>query len=220
MQVGAQNLPVGTARAIAAPDTPRSLLIMHADVVRKTKDRAAADAIFVRLIENLAETGDEPMLEALLLISLADLRMKRDGWDAVLPLMERAVVLAPNNATILNFVGYAAIERRIDLPAYLAKIRKASEIEPRNASIMDSLGWAYHLMGRHADAVPLLEQAWQGEPANAIIAEHLGDAYWAAGQKFEARYMWRAAELIGDDEIKRRLADKLIQGVTDGNAAP
>lgn len=206
--------------AILAADTPRALLIMHADVVRKTQNKGAADAAFQRLIEHLSQAGDEPALEALLLISLADLRMKDGRWEDVSPLMERAVSLAPENATVLNFVGYSAIERRIDLPTALARIAKASEKEPENASITDSLGWAYHLMGRHAEAVPLLEKAWQGEPTNAIIAEHLGDAYWIVGQKFEARYIWRTADFIADDVMKLRLQAKLANGLTNDNAAP
>src|SRR3546814_4867299 len=96
-------------------------------------------------------------------------------------------VCSSDLASILNFAGYSALERRKDIEQSLARIETAWRREPQNASISDSLGWAYFLTGRTDEAVDLLERAQRGEPDNAVIVEHLGDAYWKAGQKFRAR---------------------------------
>ena len=66
----------------------------------------------------------------------------------------------------------------------------------------------------------LLEKAQLGEPGNAVIVEHLGDAYWKAGQKFQARYNWRAAALLAEAEMATRLAAKLRDGLTPATTAP
>ena len=134
--------------------------------------------------------------------------------------MEKAITLQPDDASVLNFVGYSALERRKDVERSLARIEAAWRQEPKNASITDSLGWAYFLTGRTDDAVKLLEKAQRGEPGNAVIVEHLGDAYWKAGQKFEARYNWRAAALLAEAEMATRLEAKLRDGLTPATTAP
>ncbi len=206
--------------AIAGPHVGRDLLVRHTDFVRKLGDPAKSDEALTRLLDNLTKTGDEPQLEALILVALADLRLKNQPWDAVYPLMERAVALAPNDASVLNFAGYSAIERRKELNQSLKMIAKAAELEPTNSSIIDSLGWAYHLLGRHEEAVPLLEQAWRGQSGNAVIGEHLGDAYWIVGRRFEARNAWRAAGFLADADMTQRLDAKLRDGLTAQTAAP
>ena len=146
--------------------------------------------------------------------------LKADQGDAAAPLMEKAVALRPDDAAILNFAGYSALERRKDVKQSLARIEAAWRQEPQNASITDSLGWAYFLTGRTDDAVDLLEKAQRGEPGNAVIVEHLGDAYWKAGRKFQARYNWRAAALLADADMATRLAAKLRDGLTAATTAP
>ena len=101
-----------------------------------------------------------------------------------------------------------------------ARIEAAWAKAPQNASITDSLGWAYFLTGRTDDAVVLLEKAQRGEPDNAVIVEHLGDAYWQAGQRFQARYNWRAAALLADAEMATRIEAKLRDGLTPATVAP
>ena len=160
------------------------------------------------------------MLRGTLLIARAELLLQADKWDAAAPLMEQAVALRPDDASILNFAGYSALERRKDVKQSLARIEAAWAQDPQNASITDSLGWAYFLTGRTDDAVKLLEKAQLGEPGNAVIVEHLGDAYWKAGQKFQARYNWRAAALLAEAEMATRLAAKLRDGLTPATTAP
>jgi tetratricopeptide (TPR) repeat protein len=206
--------------AIAGSDVPRDLLISHTDFVRKMKDPAKSEQALERLRAHLTGRGDDPQLQALILVSLADLRLKSASWEEVLPLIEHAVALAPNDASVLNFAGYSGIERRQNLTYNMKLIAQAAGLEPDNASIIDSLGWAHHLLGQNDIAVTLLEQAWRGQSDNAVIAEHLGDAYFHVGRKFEARHIWRAASLLADDEMMLRLEPKLRFGWSAETAAP
>ncbi|MDP3781825.1 MAG: hypothetical protein Q8Q79_02795, partial [Sphingopyxis sp.] len=208
------------AETAAAGDAPRSLLVRLADIARRSDDPKAAACAYERLEAALGEDEGDQMLRGSLLIARAELLLRADEWDAAAPLMERAVALRPNDAAVLNFAGYSALERRKDVKQSLARIETAWAQEPQNASITDSLGWAYFLTGRTDDAVDLLEKAQRGEPSNAVIVEHLGDAYWQAGRKFEARYKWRAAALVAEAEMATRLAAKLRDGLTAATTAP
>ncbi len=208
------------AETAANDNGARSLLVRLADIARRSGDPAAAARAYERLEAALGEGEGDQSLRGTLLIARAELLLQADKWDAAAPLMEKAVALRPDDAAILNFAGYSALERRKDVKQSLARIEAAWRQEPQNASITDSLGWAYFLTGRTDDAVGLLEKAQRGEPGNAVIVEHLGDAYWKAGQKFKARYNWRAAALLADAEMATRLEAKLRDGLTPATTAP
>jgi tetratricopeptide (TPR) repeat protein len=208
------------AEAAATGNSARSMLVRLADIARRSDDPAAAARAYERLEASLGNSAGDNMLRGTLLIARAELLLQAGHWDAAAPLMERAVALRPDDASILNFAGYSALERRKDVKQSLARIEAAWAQEPQNASIADSLGWAYFLTGRTDDAVKLLEKAQLGEPGNAVIVEHLGDAYWKAGQKFQARYNWRAAALLAEAEMATRLEAKLRDGLTPANTAP
>ena len=205
----------------AASDRPaRSLLVRLADIARRSGDPAAAASAYERLEASLGDSEADRSLRGSLLIARAELLLQAGKWDAAEPLMERAVALNPDDAAVLNFAGYSALERRKDVPQSLALIEAAWKQQPQNASITDSLGWAYFLTGRTDDAVRLLEKAQRGEPDNPVIVEHLGDAYWQAGRKFQARYSWRAAALLAEAGMATRLEAKLRDGLTPATTAP
>ncbi len=205
----------------AANDNPaRSLLVRLADIARRSSDPAVAARAYERLQAALGDDEGDDLLRGTLLIARAELLLQADRWDAAAPLIEQAVTLRPDDAAILNFAGYSALERRKDVKQSLARIEAAWAQEPQNASITDSLGWAYFLTGRTDEAVSLLEKAQRGEPDNPVIVEHLGDAYWQAGQRFQARYNWRAAALLAEAEMATRLETKLRDGLTAATTAP
>lgn len=142
------------------------------------------------------------------------------SWAEAKPALEQAVKLGPLQPAALNYLGYAQLERRENVPAAMALIERASGLRPEDPAITDSLGWAHFLIGDVARAIPALERAVQGQPADPTINEHLGDAYWAAGRRFEARHAWRAAEVFADTaEVARRAKIKADQGFTPDLAA-
>ncbi|MBA3940865.1 MAG: hypothetical protein C0520_06615 [Sphingopyxis sp.] len=209
------------ADTAAAGEPPvRSLLVRFADLARRADDPRAAARAYERLEASLGDGAEDAALRGSLLIARAELLLQAGDWEAAKPLMEKAVALRPNDATVLNFVGYSALERRHEVPQSLARIEAAWRQEPQSPAITDSLGWAYFLTGRVAEAVPLLEKAQQGDSANPVIIEHLGDAYWQAGRKYQARYVWRAAALLAEADMATRLAAKIRDGLTPATVAP
>jgi Flp pilus assembly protein TadD len=121
---------------------------------------------------------------------------------------------------LLNFLGYAELERGENLDGAEAMITKASELAPDDASITDSLGWAQLRRGKVDEAISTLQDAAEKDPGQAEIQEHLGDALYRSGRRYEARFAWRAALVTAEDEIAARVKAKLATGLTPANAAP
>lgn len=140
-------------------------------------------------------------------------------WEEGRAVLERAVKMAPEEAVVLNYLGYAQIERRQNMAAALELLKKASRLKPEDASITDSLGWAQFLTGDVKAAVPVLERAAAAAPTDVTINEHLGDALWAAGRRYEARYAWRAASVFAQGKVAERLAGKTREGMKPEYAA-
>lgn len=140
---------------------------------------------------------------------------ERDGqWHKAEKDLRRAYTLAPDQAVVLNYLGYSLLDRGKKLDEAEMLISKASALQPDAGSITDSLGWVYYRRGDYARAVSTLELAVATEPAEPTINEHLGDAYWQVGRRVDARFAWRAALVGAERDIeKRRLQAKLDWGL-------
>src|SRR3546814_119539 len=80
--------------------------------------------------------------------------------------------------------------------------------------IADSLGWAFYVTGRYAEAVRELERAIELEPGDPTINEHLGDAYWKVGRRNEARFQWsHALRMDPDDKRVANIETKVRCGL-------
>ena len=141
-------------------------------------------------------------------------------WTDAKAALETAYRLAPAEPLVLNYLGYAQLERRENIPQAEKLIREASRLSPDNAQITDSLGWARFLQGDTREAITLLERAVRGEPADSAINEHLGDVYYSVGRRFEARHAWGAALVAAEERDAARLRAKIDRGLTPDLASP
>lgn len=145
---------------------------------------------------------------------IAHERLKQ--WDVAEQRFRRALELSPNEASVLNYLGYSMIEKKINLPEAMDMVKKAVELKPNDGYIIDSLGWAYFQLGDYEEAVTHIERAVELLPADPIIAEHLGDAYWRVGRKLEARFQWQhALDNKPEPPDVKRIEDKLKNGLSD-----
>jgi Tfp pilus assembly protein PilF len=69
---------------------------------------------------------------------------------------------------------------------------------PRNAAILDSLGWVLFRQGRTAEALPYLTAAYSDDH-DGDIAAHLGEVLWQLGQQDEATRVWSEATALDPD---------------------
>ena len=178
----------------------------------------AADA-YARAVAAAKQQGETDQLWTLLLLE-ANAYQQANRWPEAKAALQQALALAPQQPLLLNFLGYAKLERGEDLDAAEAMIRKASELAPDDASITDSLGWALFKRGKVDEAIDTLARAAEKDPDQAEIQEHLGDALYKSGRRFEARFAWHAALVTAEDKIAARVKAKLTSGLTTANAAP
>ncbi|WP_238995821.1 tetratricopeptide repeat protein [Sphingomonas solaris] len=168
------------------------------------------------LADKAGATGDRWAL----LLQRGSALDRSGNWPAARFLLEEAVRIAPDQASALNYLGYAQLERRINLPEAEKLIERASRLRPDDAAITDSLGWTYYLRGDVPKAIATLEAAVSSEPAEPTINEHLGDAYWTIGRRLEARYAWRAALVFAEAKDAPRIRSKIDTGWSPAVAAP
>ncbi len=181
------------------------------DFERKLNRNTAAAAAYDHAIR-LATPAD-PAGWSLFFLRGAAYEQSGD-WVRAEPDLRAALALAPDEPTILNYLGYALLDRGLKLTEAQTLIATAAKLRPDDGFIADSLGWADYRTGQFAKAVTVLEGAARQEPGDPTINEHLGDAYWRAGRRIEARFRWRAAsDLAPTPEQAALLAKKLDFGL-------
>jgi len=132
-------------------------------------------------------------------------------WDPAEADFRAALAVDPDQAIVLNYLGYSLVERREKLDEALVMIERAVALDPDSGFIVDSLAWALFRLGRFAEALPHMERAVELEPKDPILNDHLGDVYWAVGRYREAEFQWRRALSFGPhedldmDRVRRKL---------------
>ena len=99
----------------------------------------------------------------------------------------------PQNAAVLNYLGYMLADRGSKLDEALIMIKKAVELDPANGAYLDSLGWAYFRLGKYELAEDKLMKASQRAGADPTVQEHLGDLYQKTGRLKLAAAHWERA---------------------------
>lgn len=207
------------APAAAEPNASAADSSRLGELYQAMERHAEAANAYGKAVALARASSDNRDLWSLLLLR-ADALENDSRWPEARQALEQALLLAPDQPLLLNFLGYGKLERGEDIDAAEAMIRKASDLAPENASIIDSLGWAQFKRGKLADAIATLQKAAQKDPAQAEIHEHLGDALYTSGRRFEARYAWQAALVTAEEDIAARVKAKLASGLTSANAAP
>ncbi|WP_315834555.1 tetratricopeptide repeat protein [Bradyrhizobium prioriisuperbiae] len=130
--------------------------------------------------------------------------------------LKKALEMQPDQAHVLNYLGYSWIDQGINLDEAMKMIRRAVEQRPDDGYIVDSLGWAYYRIGNYEDAVKNLERAVDLKPEDPTINDHLGDAYWRFGRKLEANFQWaHARDLKPDPDDLPKIEAKIKDGLPD-----
>jgi tetratricopeptide (TPR) repeat protein len=122
----------------------------------------------------------------------------------------------PLDAGALNYLGYMLAEHGTSLDEAVTLIQRALQIEPDNASFLDSLGWTYVQQGKLDLADSPLTTAATKLPKNSVIQDHLGDLRQKQNRPTDAIAAWQKA-LAGDgDAIERTKIQKKIDAARKG----
>lgn len=207
------------ATATASPNADATDFSRLGDVLQSMKRHQQAADAYGRAVTIAQARKQDSLLWTLLLLRASALE-DANRWPEARTALQQGLAIAPEQPLLLNFMGYAQLERGENLDAAEAMIRKASELAPDDASITDSLGWAQYKRGKVGEAITTLQKAAEKDPDQAEIQEHLGDALYASGRRYEARFAWNASLVTAEDDIATRVKAKLAGGLTPANAAP
>lgn len=198
-------------------------LVAKADILRQHKHFEQSVAQYGKALERIGAQEKPQHWSIYFARGTAYERMSR--WPQAEKDMLHALELAPEQADVLNYLGYSWLMRGENLEQAHVMISKAAQARPDDPQIMDSMGWSYFYQGDYEKAVQYLEKAVALLPGDATINDHLGDAYWRLGRKVEARFQWERALGFAADEtlaeaIRKKLKDGMAPKVIVNRAQP
>lgn len=199
-------------KAIAAQPKLGALHMALGDVLRSNERFDAATDAYSKAISLQPQPYSESSWSLFFARGISYERQKL--WDKTEADLKQALALRPDDATLLNYLGYSWLDQKRNVSEATKMIERALELRPGDGAIIDSLGYAYFIGGQNDKAIELLEQAIAAVPGDPTVNEHLGDAYWVAGRSIEARHRWAAA-LESDPEKDQlaRIGNKLDFGL-------
>lgn len=202
-------------QAYDASPNDRDAAVTYADLLRANERYAESAKVLDGVIERAGGTPDWRLLY------MRGIALERSGqWAAAEKDLVAALAQQPNEPDLLNYLGYAWIDRGERLSEAMDMVKRAVAANPRSGAMVDSLGWAYYRIGDYRNAVEKLEEAVLLSPADPEINNHLGDAYWRVGRTIEARFQWsRALSLDPTPAIKADAEAKLKTGLPPAGGA-
>jgi tetratricopeptide (TPR) repeat protein len=173
------------------PQRAPEILTARARMYGDARDFPKAFAVLDRAVADYPDSVE-------LRYAIASMYEEQGKVAAALRELRRVVKLRPTDPAALNALGFTLADHDKQLARARKLIERAYAAAPRNAAILDSLGWVMFRQGRAADAVPYLTAAYSDDRSGDIAA-HLGEVLWQLGKQHEAESIWSEAALIDVD---------------------
>ncbi|MBA4193709.1 MAG: hypothetical protein C0451_03970 [Comamonadaceae bacterium] len=173
------------------PGDARLKLIAEAQLLRDFKAYREAYEVYGEAVRRFPDDAD-------LLYEQAMVAEKSERLADMERLLRELIRRKPDFHHAYNALGYSLADRNLRLPEAKALIEKAVSLAPDDAFIQDSLGWVEFRLGNLPRAIEILTAAYRKRP-DAEIAAHLGEVLWTAGQRDQARKIWREGLLTAPD---------------------
>ena len=116
-------------------------------------------------------------------------------------LYQRALEIDSLDVLISNNYAYSLSERGVELDKALKMAEFAVEMQPKNSSYLDTIGWVHFKLGNFDKALKFIEQAIEEDNENATLYDHLADIYVKMNNKEKAIEFYKKALLL-DSEIE------------------
>jgi uncharacterized protein (TIGR03790 family) len=174
---------------------PALQLMLKGGVLLAREDKAAAETV----LRKARDMEPNLLMASLQLASLYELR---GDYDSAIAEYRHVIAVKPQHPIALNNLAYALAVHK-QKPAEALPFAEQAFGLVREATIADTLGWVHFLLGNHAAAAPLLEQAAAAVPDNSEIQLHAAFAQAAIGQNTKAR-----AALDAAVKLDAKLADR------------
>jgi len=187
------------------PSERRTKLLAEVQLLR---DNQALEAAYERLTQALTREPNDAELQ----YEQAMVAEKMNRLEDMERLLGDIIARTPTHYQALNALGYSWADRGIRLEEARELIVRALAQTPDDPFITDSLGWVEFRLGRHQEALRLLQKAYRAR-ADAEIAAHLGEVMWTLGQHEQARQVWREGLRSAPDNTTLRNTLQRLQVV-------
>ena len=194
---------------LAASKNESTDTLAAAEFFQRGKNLERARELFASVSEK-----DPTSLRAFFSLGAVLERLKR--YDEAEAAFRKALLISPDSAITLNYLGYMNADRNVKVKEALSLIEKALTNDPDNASYLDSLAWALHRLDRNAEAEVAIRKAIASQEKNAVVIAHLGFILAERGDPAEALKYLRLA-LEGEDEdgeLDRAMVEVKIQALS------
>ncbi len=161
------------------------LFLLQGDLLREAKRYDDAKQFYSNILDSRPEETSIRYARALIAEKLGELDLLESDLRTILE-------TEPDNAQVLNALGYTLADRTQRYEEALQYIEKALELQPNDAAVMDSMGWVKYRLGDYEASVAYLRKAIElaGDPE---IAAHLGEVLWVMGKQSDALKVWEEA---------------------------
>lgn len=143
--------------------------------------------------------SEDDTLASDIYIMMGDLYHMQDKLAECYAAYDSALALVPDNAGVLNNYAYFLSLENRDLDRAQTMAHKANELEPNNATYLDTYAWVLYQAGQYTQARIYIDRALEvmtEEEQSATYYQHAGDIYWKLGEKTKARKFWKQAEML------------------------
>ena len=204
-------------RFLGAPEIVYYLAIAQSEA----KQTQQAVATFEEALHEAQLDQGNDMVNARFYFNYGTTAEQAGLYEKAADLLRKSIALDPaNSAEACNYLGYMWADHNMNLDEAETMIKRAVEIEPNNASYLDSLGWVEFRKGKFDQALSnLLRAAKTADHDDPVVFEHIGDTYLKLNRVPEALESWQKALAL--DPKNKNLANKIERtNAPIGNGPP
>ena len=162
----------------------------------------------VKTYKEAIKSASDDKVRSELWTSIGDIYHEMDNSSSSFKAYRKALSFDGDNILALNNYAYFLSLEDRDLELALEMSARAIELEPNNATYIDTYAWILHRLGRNQEAKHYMRQALSlSSQRDASLLAHYGDILWALGEVFMAETYWQKAVERGYDkeEMKRHI---------------
>lgn len=179
------------------------LYTMHASILDAKSDYLGATQVLEQGLTKFSQnTG--------LLFQYAVMLDRIGKKDEMIAQMKRVLEIEPDHVESMSYLAFSFAELNQHLLEAEKLARRAWELHPTDAYVLDTLGWVLFKQKKYTESIQILEKAYAFQSSASIIAEHLADAYSMQLMTEKAKNMYTtAAKLTTNEARAKQILNKL-----------
>lgn len=142
---------------------------------------------------------------------IGDIYHQLDDMEKAYAAYDEALKYNERNVAVLNNYSYFLSLDKKNLNEAERMSAVTINMEPNNATYLDTYAWIFFVQGRYSLALIYIERAIRNDNTNsAELADHYGDILFMNGQKEKAVEQWKRARELGKEgkSLERKIREE------------